>query len=261
MSMLTKLKFQKPQDFFLKMLLVFLFSANPILSFADETWQSLGKGIAYLDLNASLLKPWSHIHVFRIDPEQYQFQLLSAKSKAKRNTSVHEAAYKENALLAINGGFFDNDYRPLGLRISQYRQINPLKRISWWGIFYIQNNRPSIKSVKYFKPSRQINFAIQSGPRLIIDNQIPSLKPGIAERSALGITKDNQIIVLATENHALSTSELAEIMKEAPLSCTDALNLDGGKSTQLYANIENLKLSVRGYSYVSDVVLVKAQRK
>lgn len=226
---------------------------------ANRGWQQLKEGIAYQDLGERLLKPWAHIHAFRIDPEKNQLALITASTLSQKNASVSAYAHFSKALLAINGGFFDREYRPLGLRISNKEQKNPLKRISWWGIFYIKKNKPHINSIYHFYRDNNIDFAIQSGPRLIISNKIPSLKPGIAERTALGITKDKKIIILVTDNASMSTTELAELMKAPPLSCTDALNLDGGNSTQLYASIDSFQLSVQGYSNVSDAVVVKAK--
>ncbi|KTD20491.1 phosphodiester glycosidase family protein [Legionella israelensis] len=236
--------------------LFFLLSPNTTAK-VNTGWLQIKEGIEYRDLGDSLLKPWSHIHIFRIDLRKNQLGLITANALSQKNAPVSVYAHFSQALLAVNGGFFDREYRPLGLRISNKQQKNPLKRISWWGIFYVKKNRPYISNVYHFYRDKAIDFAIQSGPRLIINNKIPSLKPGIAERTALGITKDKKIIILVTDNATMTTTELAEIMKSPPLSCTDALNLDGGKSTQLYANIDSFQLSVQGYSNVSDAVIVK----
>ncbi len=236
-------------------LLIFLQSSSVL---ADEGWQRLKEGFEYKDLGSSLLKPWVHIHVFRIDPRQNQFSIITADKLSQKNASINEYAHYTNALLAINGGFFDPDFNPLGLRISNKIQTSPLKQISWWGIFYIKNNQAQLSNIYQFYRNKNIDFAIQSGPRLIINGKIPSLKPGTAERTALGITKDNKIIILVTDNASTTTTELAALMKAPPLSCKDALNLDGGNSSQLYVNIGNFKLSVHGFSNISDAVVVKS---
>lgn len=221
-----------------------------------QNWRTLAPGILYQDLNASLLAPWSHIHVFQIDLNQNQLDLVLAKSLSKPNASIDEFAHESQALIALNGGFFDRHYHPLGLRISQHQQKNSLKRISWWGIFYTQNHKPYLTSMRHFRKNKQIEFALQSGPRLIVDGKVPSLKPGIAERTALGITPDDQVIVLVTENTPMTTESLAHLMVSPPLGCKEALNLDGGSSSQLKATIDSFKLNVHGFSNVSDAVVV-----
>jgi len=223
-----------------------------------DGWHTLSMGILYQDLGHSLIRPFTHIHAFKIDLSKNHLESITAKELKKENASSLEFGQYRHALIAINGGFFGEDYKPLGLRISDKEQKSPIKPISWWGVFYTQQNKPFIKSVRAFKKFKDINFAIQSGPRLIVDGTIMKLKPGLAERTALGITQDNKVIILATENSPLTTQELAQLLQSKPLSCVHALNLDGGSSTQIYADIGHFKLNVHGFSNVSDAVLVLA---
>ncbi|STX51927.1 Exopolysaccharide biosynthesis protein related to N-acetylglucosamine-1-phosphodiester alpha-N-acetylglucosaminidase [Legionella busanensis] len=224
---------------------------------AAKNWQKLGPGLFYQDLNFSYLSPWSHIHAFRVDLKSNELDLVMAKELAMKHASAEEYAQHSKALITLNGGFFDQNFHPLGLRINNKKQQSPLKKISWWGVFYIKNNNAYLTNVSQFKRNKQIDFAIQSGPRLLIHGQIPPLKPGRAERSALGITADGYIIILVTENAPLSTTELAQLMKAPPLNCINGLNLDGGSSSQLHAKIDNFHLNVHGFSNVSDAVIVK----
>jgi len=55
----------------------------------------------------------------------------------------------------------------------------------------------------------------------------------------------------------MTTEELARLLKASPLNCTDAINLDGGSSSQLYAHINSFHLNVHGFSNVSDAIVVK----
>lgn len=224
---------------------------------ASDGWRKLTSGIEYQDLEGGILAPWSHIHVFRIDLNKNRLALVTAKSLALKNASADQFAEHAKALLSINGGFFDPEFKPLGLRINNKILENPLKRISWWGIFYIKNNQPYISNVRHFTHDDDIEFAIQSGPRLLIKGKIPSLKPGLADRSALGITKDGKVIILVSTTSAMSTHDLAKRLKAPPLSCVDAINLDGGSSSQLFAHIKSFHLNVHGFSNVSDAIVVK----
>lgn len=214
-------------------------------------------GIEYRDLPGTLSTPWSHIHAFRIDLQHNELALITAKTLGLKHASVQQFAHPNGALLAINGGFFDQGFHPLGLRINNNKLENPLKPISWWGIFSIKGNKPSITTVRHFHQDDQIAFAVQSGPRLLIKGKIPSLKPGLADRTALGITARGKIIILVSTHSVMSTQDLAKILKSPPLSCTDALNLDGGSSSQLFAKMGSFQLNVHGYSNVSDAIIVK----
>lgn len=222
-----------------------------------KTWRTLTPGIEYRDFGATPLTPWAHIHAFRINLKQHSLDLVTTQSLGLQNASIDTLARKEKALITINGGFFDTRYRPLGLRIHQHNVYNPIKRVSWWGVFLIKQQQPSIISAREYQHDPNIEFAVQSGPRLIIDGHIPHLRPGVAERSALGITPQNQLIILVTENTLLTTTELAKLMRSPLMNCTNALNLDGGSSSQLVANIHSYHLNVYGFSKLSDAIIVK----
>ena len=226
---------------------------------AAAGWEKLAPGIEYRDLSPNPLIPWAHVHVFRINLRQQKLDLVTASDLSRPHASVEEMAVHSDALIAINGGFFDTEYHPLGLRIGHHHLYTPIKPISWWGVFYTIRKKPHLEKVSQFTASRSIDFAIQSGPRLLVGGKIPKLKPGVAERTALGITKKNQIILLVTEHAAMTTTSLANLMKQFPLYCEEALNLDGGSSSQIYANVGHLHLKTRGALGVSDAVVVKAR--
>lgn len=226
---------------------------------AATAWHNLSPGLDYLELTKHQLSPWSHIHAFRIDLQSNAIESLLASDLAKKYASAKEYAEHSKALITINGGFFDQNYTPLGLRINNKTQKSPFKSISWWGVFYVKNGVAHLSSVRQFSLDKHIEFAVQSGPRLIVNGKIPALKAGRAQRSALGINKNGQIIIVITDNAPITTSELAHLMKAPPLNCVNALNLDGGGSTQLHADVNSFQLDVLGFSNVSDAVVIKSR--
>lgn len=233
-------------------ILIFIYILTTSQSIANG-WTKIAPGIEYQDLDNDSFISLSHIHAFKVSLKHNTLKIAIANKHA----FVDEFANNNEFLIAINGGFFDKEFNSLGLRISNKHQYNPIKKISWWGIFYIHKNQAYIKNIKSFNSDKNIEFAIQSGPRLIIEGKIPSLKPGFAERTALGITKTGEIIVLVTKNSPLTTTSLAKILKNSPLNCENAINLDGGGSSQLYANLPDFKLNSIGFSEVSDFIIVK----
>lgn len=238
-----------------KLLFILLFSVISPTIIAGS-WQKINDGIEYRDLSDDYLLKLSHIHVFKINLNNNHFSLAVANHTNTSESVVRNFAKNNHTLIALNGGFFDKSFRPLGLRISNQHQLSPIKRISWWGIFYIENKTAHITNINQFAKNQNIDFAVQSGPRLIIEGKIPSLKPGYAERSALGINKSGEVIIIVTENTPLTTTSLAKIMLEEPLNCENAINLDGGSSSQLYAKINKFKINVTGFSEISDAILI-----
>jgi uncharacterized protein YigE (DUF2233 family) len=243
--------------YIIKIFFLLFLSLVSAYAYCAERWQTLAEGIEYQDLEGGILTPWSHIYAFRIDLNKNQLALVTANKLDTKNASADQFAQYSNALISVNGGFFDQSFKPLGLRISNRKIENPLKQISWWGVFYVKNHKAFISNATHFYPDNQIDFAIQSGPRLLIKGRIPTLKQGIADRSALGITSRGKVIILVSTNAAMTTDELAHLLKAPPLYCTDAINLDGGSSSQLYARINSFQLNVHGFSNVSDAIIVK----
>lgn len=87
------------------------------------------------------------------------------------------------------------------------------------------------------------DYMISAGPYLVKNGNIivDAKKQGFADpkineyrlqRSALGITADNKLVLVTGGN--LNMTELAKVMVE--LKCHKAMNLDGGASSALYAN-------------------------
>lgn len=104
----------------------------------------------------------------------------------------------------------------------------------------------------YYEKIKQVNDSIDwkkygniitAGPRLITDGKIEvdPMAEGFtekkiteyrAQRSCLGLTKDNMLLLVTVPN--VTIYELAELMKS--IGAYQALNLDGGASSALYAN-------------------------
>ena len=96
---------------------------------------------------------------------------------------------------------------------------------------------------------------MQCGPRLVIDGKIPKLKEGIGERSALGITADQHWIIAVTEHGWMSTTEFAEWLKQAG-GVVNALNLDGGSSSQLFYSGNKRVIEITNMATVADGVAI-----
>ncbi|MDI1352147.1 MAG: phosphodiester glycosidase family protein, partial [bacterium] len=157
--------YPKNKVYLIKLFLFLFINFISFHAFCAEHWQELTTGIEYQDLEGGLLTPWSHIHVFRIDLNKNKMALVTAKNLSVKNASADQFAQHGNALISINGGFFDHEFNPLGLRINNKKLENPLKNISWWGVFFVKDNQPHITNARNFIQDDEIDFAIQSGPR------------------------------------------------------------------------------------------------
>lgn len=226
-------------------------------------WRTLAPGLEYTALQLGTADAPRLVHAFRVDPNAYRFDLALAKDYGLPAASVRELGERSKAMIAINGGFFSPENMPLGLRIQNGRVRSALKGTSWWGVFALSANRARIVAQRDYQPTHTHTMAVQAGPRLVVGGTIPSLKGGLAERSGLGITRTGRVVIAATEYAAMTTNEFAELFRtpEAAggLGCPNALNLDGGRSTQLYARLGQFRLHIPNLSLVTDAVVVKAK--
>lgn len=229
----------------------------------STAWRTLAPGLEYTLVQRGSADQPRAVHAFRVDPRRYRFSVVLARDYGQGSASVRELGERAKAVVAINGGFFSPDNLPLGLRIQHGRESSPLKTTSWWGVFRIANDAPQIVAQRDYVPREKTEMAVQSGPRLVVNGAIPRLKGGLAERSGLGITTDGRIIVAATEYAPMTTTEFAELFRQSTarggFGCREALNLDGGRSTQLYARLGQFRLHVPNLSLVTDAVVVTAR--
>jgi len=225
-------------------------------------WTMLAPGLAYTTLFPLQEERIHQIHVFRLDLKHFQLQLAFARDFAAIASHAAEFAQRKQALLAVNGGFFTPDFKPIGLRIQNGVVLNPVKNTSWFGIFLINNNQPKIIAKDDYMFSDTISFAIQAGPRILINKTIPQLKEGEYERTVLAINNQGQVLIITTQNSPISLRDLATLIRKEEeddgLNVVNALNLDGGSSSQLFAAMGDFQLNVLSLSAVSDAVVVVA---
>lgn len=161
------------------------------------------------------------------------------------------------AVAAINGGYFDDKTQPIGLRIADGKRTNPFYARANWGVFAIRDDRAFITHTRDYKGSPNTQQAMQCGPRLVVAGKVTDLKPQWARRSGLGIHADGKV-VLAVSDGALSFDDWAAIWADKNgLNCRDAINLDGGPSTQMSVISDKHPVTVRGGWPVPDAILVK----
>lgn len=245
----------------ISLLILFLLSAGGLLASPKSAyhWNRIKDGILYTKYSFSKGQlDYTTIHAFELDLAKVRLGVVTASSPG--GASVKNMADENGALLVINGGFFSAERKAIGLLFNNGKMLNPIHNTSWWSIFGVKNGEPFIVKPKLFESSPDIEVAIQAGPRLVIDGVVPKLKEGLAARSSVGITRDNKIVILITEGTPISLEELAKSMSEkhfgGGFECVNAMALDGGSSSQLYAKIGSFELSLPGLTSVPNGLAV-----
>lgn len=225
-------------------------------------WKKLADGIEYTTFSFAFGEgEKSSIHAFRVDPKKVRFDV--ALSGEPTGNTAQSLARRDKALIAINGGFFTPEHKSIGLIIRNGKEMNPIHKTSWWSIFTMTGDRPAIFTPKDFRTTREMQLALQVGPRLVVDGTIPKLKESVAARSGVGITKDGKVIIAISQGLGISMTEFAKRMslpeREGGLECPNAMALDGGSSSQIYAKVKRFDLSLPNIALVTNALTVLAR--
>jgi uncharacterized protein YigE (DUF2233 family) len=149
--------------------------------------------------------------------------------------SFVESKNKE-LLFATNGGMYDQKYAPIGLYIENGKQIKRLNmaagpgnfHLKPNGVFYITNSNKAGVSVTENFVDKDIKFATQSGPMLLIDGNLHSaFKEGSTNlniRNGVGILPNGDVIFVISKV-PVNFYDFANFFKAR--NCQNALYLDG----------------------------------
>ena len=203
--------------------------------------------------------------VCRIDAKaltdtRYSLQLFWQQSNSNSNNNQPLLTF--DALLAalpssqtlnfaMNAGMYNENYAPIGYTVIEGRELRALNikegggnfhllpnGVMWWdkaGKVQITESKALDSQLK--SGNAQPWYATQSGPMLVINNEIhPQFKSNSTSlklRNGAGVCSDGSIQFVNSEA-PVSFYEFAALFKDK-LNCPNALFLDGGIASALYA--------------------------
>ncbi len=149
-----------------------------------------------------------------------------------------EAMNRTECIAGVNGGYFDPEFLPMGLRITDGKIVRPIRRARLLtGILASGPGYMKILRINEYSPRAKMNVALQCGPLLVdAGHPVKGLEhTRLARRTfavvgnrtfGVGVSSD---ITLADAAAILATIRLGENLKVAR-----AMNLDGGSSTAFW---------------------------
>jgi len=203
-----------------------------------------GIGHAAFEVHPPEGEPFSG-HAFKIDLSEAQLRLVTASDPSSRQP-VDQITASFPAVVAVNASFFDKDGRAMGLAVGDRGRLGTGKLRSW-GALVVNGTDARILLGAGIPNNPDDPLIVQGIPRLVVGGKVPGLKPQIAERTAVCAAGGHVVMVVASKAETTAFARfLAEPPDNAGLGCSDALNLDGGPSTQLVVRLPLLTLSLRG---------------
>jgi uncharacterized protein YigE (DUF2233 family) len=181
-----------------------------------------------------------HFVEFTVNPKKQQIKMFWKDEKQKNFVSISNLkswlnSNKTELVFACNGGMYHKGYAPVGLfienKITKTNIDTTTQTGNFYlkpnGIFYITNdNIAGVCQTEKFK-NKNIKYATQSGPMLVIDGAIhPSFKEGSANvniRNGVGILPNNSVVFVMSKKE-INLFDFAKYFKD--LGCKNALFFD-----------------------------------
>lgn len=171
-----------------------------------------------------------------------------------------------DAFAGINGGYFHPDFRPLGLAVSGGREIHGFEKAKLLsGVLAVRNGRIELVRSGAFRAGADVQEALQAGPWLVEKGvPITGLNAERRARRSVVATDGKGHWALITTG-PLTLAETAEVLAlpEIPGNWTvrDALNLDGGSSTALWAATEPKAVEIFSFGAVRNYLAIVPRQK
>jgi exopolysaccharide biosynthesis protein len=143
-----------------------------------------------------------------------------------------------NFLAAVNGGYFDPEYNPIGLLIVDGKIIAPLQKARLLsGVLGATAKKIQISRVAEFSLNQKLEAAVESGP-MIVDQAkaVRGLESSkIARRTFAAITSgDKAALGFCSDVTLADLSNILAVVTIPEFKIQRALNLDGGSSSAFW---------------------------
>jgi uncharacterized protein YigE (DUF2233 family) len=156
------------------------------------------------------------------------------------------SAKGERLVFAMNAGMYGEDFSPVGLYVEAGKMSHPANTANGAGNFHMKPNgvfwidgagAGVTETGRFLKSRAHPAYATQSGPMLLSGGRInPHIhESGTSEkfRNGVGVT-EGRIVRFAISNQPVTFHQFAALFRDR-LKCPDALFLDGGSASALYA--------------------------
>jgi hypothetical protein len=239
----------------------------PLLASADAEWKILSaeseSGRGGIDHRHVVVEQTAVAQSVAVDLAVFSAKSTSLHVIDNPNGQSLDARMKQEKFgCAVNGGYFDAEFKPIGLRIADGTTFSALRRARLiTGILLQSDHGIDVIRVPEFSRTKKIIAAVQSGPFLVEANKrIRGLNDSqVARRTFAGITtNDRAFFGLCSD---VSLAELANILATVSIvedsKIRRAMNLDGGSSSAFwFAPEDGSAFSISGRKPVRDFVAV-----
>ena len=232
-------------------------SATPMPT--DTGWQLISPGIEYRELRVTLDDRSDRLRLARIDPAQTRLRVLYDPDRPRR---VSEWLSASNAIVAVNGNFFDPQNHALGLVIADGQRRDGVVYEGFGGMFAISGDEVRVRwNAQEPYNGEPLTHALQNFPMLVQPGGSPNADiddDGRASpRTAVGQDRSGRILFVVSPAPTFTLTEFSQWLAASDLDLNVALNLDGGTSSGLVLRSGNRNLGTDSWVEVPSAIAVE----
>jgi uncharacterized protein YigE (DUF2233 family) len=218
----------------------------------DSGWQSGSHGIEMRKIHIprpDQPETTFGMTIVRIDPSQVRWRVGYTPENPQ---ALRQWFEQRPALVMINGGFFQEDYRSTALVISD-GQSNEYSYEGFGGMFGVDaGGIVSLLALSRYEYQGSEGFiqGLQSFPMLVYPGGEPTQPEdngSRARRSAIAMDTNGRVLLIAVPFSAFTLTEFGLWLSQSDLEIDRALNLDGGASTGLFVSAGELNEQIDAF--------------
>lgn len=229
-----------------------LYATVIVAALTGSTWTTLAPGFEH----RSATLHGTELEILRADPTRVGARVVVAE---KGGLTARQMAAAPDALAAVNGGFFSPGLEVVGLRRSGGRRIAGTLRRGLGALAWSEGKTPRVVMGGDVAALEGMTEVLQCGPRLVVSGRPNQLKPQVSRRTVAGIDGVGRLLLIVTRHGLLEANDLASWLARPEtaggLGLIEALNLDGGGSSQMFANGPQ-PIDVPGADVVADGIVL-----
>ena len=202
------------------------------------------------------------LHLAVFDTKRATLRVIDDEGEA--HARLAETMTREKCVAGVNGGYFDPEYRPVGLLVSDGRVVMQKQKARLLsGVVSVVNGRVQIQRAAEFSPKAKPSNARQCGPFLVEQSKaVPGLNDTRAARRTFVVSNGADRAAIGYSTH-VTLAQLGSILATpglaGDLKIQRALNMDGGSSSGFWFTGTNGPFTIREQKTVRDYLAVVAK--
>ena len=196
--------------------------------------------------------------IVRLVPQAFALRVAYTPEKPRL---LRNWAISSQPTIALNGGFFLENYQPVGLIVSDgvaygqsYEGFGGMLALTADGTLTLRALRD-----QPYDPNEAIEQSLQSFPMLMFPGGLAADfedNGQKARRTVLAFDRQGRMLIIIAPGSDLSLRELADWLLASDLELDRALNLDGGPSTGLFLSSGQLREQIDSLGVLPIVLLL-----